>query len=389
MTSIRKFEDIEVNEDGIATTKYTPDGLTVPGIYKYSATYQRNEHYNEATSQEREFVINKATTTTITNAIGNTGEQINLIADVTGSNFTVAGGIVQFKVAGTLVGTANVNNGRAIYEYTIDCADESTLQAFYLGVKGTYGASQSSVGKIDVRHETNLFVDNVTLNVNEALNVTGTATYTDDSNTTTNISSASGEFFIDGTKYSNITIENGSFTLSGNLPSYSAGSHTCKVKLTQTDNYKTTEYTFTIYVRHPTTTTAVNVPGSKNETITISANVVDELTQIVTEGNVKFTIDGTDYLEPVVNGVAQHSYTIPSSATGTISFVAQFQQSTNYMTSATTSTGTITIRKDVTVTIQNVEATIGTEATINAVITCDNAPVAEGYVDFEIVEDDS
>lgn len=394
--TIEEIKNVNVNSEGVATTRYTPDGLTPIGVHSYTATYKQNDHYNESTSASREFAVSKATTTTISNAIGNTGDQINLIADVTGSNFTVNSGVVQFKVAGTIVGTANVSNGRAIYAYTIDCADESTLQAVYMGVKGLYGTSTSNTAKIDVRHETNLFVTNKTMNVSETLNITGTATYTDDSNTTTNIASASGEFYIDGVKYSDITISDGSFTITGALPANIAyGSHACKVTLTQTDNYKATEYSFTIFIRHPTTTTANNISGSKGEQITLSASVVDELGQQVTEGTVDFEVSGTGLTTfsdsgDVVNGVAQITYEVPSSTTlETINFTAQFQQSANYMTSATSSTGTITIRKDVLVTIQDVETIVGEEKVITAVITCDGNAVTEGTVDFEIVEDNS
>lgn len=387
MTEIKKFENVNVNNSGVASTNFTPDGTTPIGIHKIVGTYNENDTYQESVSDEKEFVVNRRTVCTIANAIGNSNEQISLIADVTGDGFTVDDGLVKFKVAGTIVGTANVTNGKAILPYTITCVDESTLQAEYDGIRGNYAPAVSNIAKIDVRHNSNLFVQNVTLNKDEQLNVTGDATFTDDNNQTVNIASGSGEFFIDGVKYSDITIANGKFTLSGLLPSYTGGIKQGRVTMVETDDYTSAEYTFNINVRIETVVQPQNISGNPGQTITLTADVRNkDLLGIVNEGTVKFTVDGVDAIETVVNGVASHQYTLPANAEGTINFTAQFLESTNYSESAS-ATGVITVREEVFIEIPNMEATVGDNITITATVKDgEGNPVQEGDVTFEITK---
>lgn len=387
MTEIKKFENVNVNNSGVASTNFTPDGTTPIGIHKIVGTYNENDTYQESVSDEKEFVVNRRTVCTIANAIGNSNEQISLIADVTGDGFTVDDGLVKFKVAGTIVGTANVTNGKAILPYTINCVDESTLQAEYDGIRGNYAPAVSNIAKIDVRHNSNLFVQNVTLNKDEQLNVTGDATFTDDNNQTVNIASGSGEFFIDGVKYSDITIANGKFTLSGLLPSYTGGIKQGRVTMVETDDYTSAEYTFNINVRIETVVQPQNISGNPGQTITLTADVRNkDLLGIVNEGTVKFTVDGVDAIETVVNGVASHQYTLPANAEGTINFTAQFLESTNYSESAS-ATGVITVREEVFIEIPNMEATVGDNITITATVKDgEGNPVQEGDVTFEITK---
>lgn len=386
MTTIRTFENINVQEGGIARTSFTPDGTIPTGIHKIKGTYNENDTYNEAVSELQNFIVNKPTVTNIGHYVGSTGETITISADVTATNEIINEGVVQFKIAGVIVGTGNVTNGQASFTYTVACANLSTLEAIYLGVDGKYAASNSYTRTIIVRNDTTVFVDDITIDVNQQVVLSGSANYMLN-NVATPIANGTGEIYINNVKYGDITTDSqGEFTFTGNLTDYTPGIYTGRATITQTDTYNAGEYTFNILVRHTTTTTIAVTPASKGETISLTANVKDESNSIVTEGTVEFTIDGTTVTASVVNGVAITTYTVPSNATQPITYSAQFLRSANYSASSV-ATSQITIRKDVTITVEDKTVTIGDSVYLVAHIVDENDnPVTIGNVDFEILE---
>lgn len=390
------FESASANvSNGVATTTYHVNGDADVGDYNLVATYQQNNTYRES-SDTADFKTRIGTVITVENTIANYNEDSTFVAHVKyNSTIAVTEGQVEFRLGGyngDIIGTANVDNsGTATLTYVVT-ETYNTGDSIYATYKGTstYGASNTSTtGTLRIRNPLAVNVANVSANRGDTATISATFTAIE-SGETVNINQGSAKLYINNVEQSTESVSSGAASFSYSVPNdANYGVNTIKVVYQQNDDYKSTEATATLYVRSPVTLSPTAVSGNPDETITVQVNVLDYNNTAVTEGQATITIDGTPTNVTVVNGVASMSYTVPSNATGTISFSASYTQNSHFMAGTMSTNGTITIRKVVTVTVSDVTVNVGETATLIATVKDGNDNVNIGNVTFEITPKNS
>ena len=395
-----KIGEAEVSNGVAETTWNVPSNETV-GTRTLYAVYQQNDEYmlSEAYNSA---VIKIPTTTTVRNASGGTvilgsvDEQVTIYADVKyNTNSNVDAGGVRFVIgsgnnARPINATAvSVSNGVASVNYTITANDTTgeEIYAYYDGA-GNYGDSSSSTpATFKVRENSNVVVTN--LSANRGTNATIQATITDSNGE--NIDEGEAQLYIDNSAVGNaVSVSDGevSFTYAvGN--NEVVGAHTIKVAFAQTGNYNASEGTGTLTVRNPTTLTAVDVSANRGQqNVPLIIQVKDSLNQNVTSGTVQITVgSGSAQTATVSAGEAQITYDIPNDAVygSTISFTATFVEDSTYQQGTTATAGVITIRKPVTLVVDDIDAELGDAVTLSASVTeSDGTEITSGTVEFEI-----
>lgn len=377
-----------VNNSGVCTVEHTVTASEL-GVKKIRARYLENDTYMESVSEKQNYIISNPTTTTINNVIGNTGDSVTLRANVIANgNVSVSGGQVQFKVAGAIVGTSTVSAGVATYQYTVSVPNGSTIQAIYLGVPGTYGASYSNNATLGVRNNTILLAQNITANRGEQINIGFTATY-NDGGTVKNVNKGTATVYLDGTSIGSCTVAAGEGSLTYNVgANATTGTHTIRIDYAENDTFEAETYTIQLNIRKPTVVAGVDISANRGQQVTLTANVTEDTVAaaLVTEGYVQFSIDGgTGHNVAVSAGVATYPYTVPANYDGDlISVTAQFLQSANYEASDST-TFEITIREATTISVSPVTADIGeTPSLVATVLDSNDSAVTTGNVEFII-----
>lgn len=120
--------------------------LTAPssnGSYSISAYYTGDSSYTSATSSASLTVNPLSTSVTVSDVTEKYGNTIVLTANVVDENGNaVTTGKISFKLNGRTIGSADVINGLATYNYTITNPCSYTITARY-GENGVYTASES------------------------------------------------------------------------------------------------------------------------------------------------------------------------------------------------------------------------------------------------------
>lgn len=372
--------------NGVATTTHTVDGNATVGDFTLTGTYQQNNTYKESTNTAT-FHVRIATTITVDNVLANHQEDATFTAHVLYNNSSpVTGGQVQFKLAGNIIGTANVTGGTATCTYniptTIETGDEIT--ATYLGNE-TYATSLTlTPATITLRTSPSILLQAVSVNRGQTVNVPITV---EDQNGDP-ITTGQLQVYLDNTLLDTINISSNTVYQYTAPNDATVGVHIFKARYVQDNTYKTSESTSNIIVRNPTTISPVNVSANAGGTATLTVNVYDSNNAPVTEGEVTFTAPGGTVTTVAVgnNGAATTTVEIPASTTegSTIVYTTQFGETNNY-TSSSTSNLTITIRIGVVLTVADVTAKVG--ETVNLVANVEDGQgnaVNTGTVTFVI-----
>lgn len=374
-------------ENGVAETTYTIPGDATTGSHTLYATYEQNDNYMLAEGYNT-IEIRIPTVTTIEDVLASIGETATFTANVKHhTNQNVNEGTVQFQMGGVNIGTpASVSNGVATLQYEIpsNTEDGTEITAVFIETT-TYGASTSAAGTISIREGTNVLVQS--LSANRDTTATITATVTDASGD--NVSTGQAQLYIDNTISGEpVNVVNGAVSFSYAVANNAIlGGHTIKVAYLQNDTYDPAEGTATLTVRTPTTLTAVNVSGNKGATIPVTVRVTDPNSTAIINGTVNITVGQGTAVPATVgsSGEATINYDIPSDATGTIEFTAEYVENVNYQGSTMATAGVITVRKGITIVVDSVKAELGDEITLGSTVTDENSQlVDEGTVNYEI-----
>lgn len=374
-------------EEGVAETTYTIPGDATTGSRTLYATYEQNDNYMLAEGYNT-IEIRIPTVTTIEDVLASIGETATFTANVKHhTNQNVNEGTVQFQMGGVNIGTpAAVSNGVATLQYEIpsNTEDGTEITAIFIET-ATYGASTSAAGTISIREGTNVLVQNISANRDSTATIS--ATITDASGD--NVNTGQAQLYIDNTISGEpVNVVNGQVSFSYSVANNAVlGGHTIKVSYLQNDTYDPADGTATLTVRTPTTLTAVNVSGNKGATIPVTVRVTDPNSTAIIDGTVNITVGQNTAIPATVgsSGEATINYEIPSTASGTIEFTAEYVENVNYQGSTMATAGVITIRKGITVVVDSVKAELGDEITLGATITDEDSQlVNEGTVNYEI-----
>lgn len=372
--------------NGTASTTYTIPGDLSVGQHILYGTFTETSTHESATGQST-FTVRIATTTSISNVIASIGETVTFTANVKyNTNQNVNEGQVQFKMGETTIGTSNVTNGVATLDYVIpsNTSDGTTIKAIYVE-NNTYASSTSNDGTLSIREDTNVLLQNISGNRDSTIYITAEITDSDGDP----VNTGTAQLYIDNVASGQaVSVVSGEAEFSYNIANNATlGSHTIKVTYNQNDRYETSDGTATLTVRTPTVTTAVDTSANKDSTVTLTVNVKDSNTQPVTSGTVNITIGTGSPVTCNVNssGIATTTYNVPSNASGTIQFTAEYLENNTYEGSTTSTAGVITIRKGVTLSVSDVEAVIGESITLSSTLKDeDNNNVDGGTVTYEI-----
>lgn len=374
-------------ENGRGTTEYTVPADAHIGENTLTGVYQENDTYDQATGTGT-LHIRIPTVVSVNNVLASLGENASFTATVKHhTTQNVEEGQVQFQLAGEDIGTpVNVVDGLATLQYVIP-SNTSTGQVITARFIQTdsYAGSDASNGILSIREDSNVTITN--LSANRGTTTTITASITD--NNGDGINTGTATLYIDDTQQGTaVTVENGAATFNYSIGSEeTVGGHVIRVEYAQNDEYNSATGTGNLVIRTPTRLIPVNVSATKGGAVQVTIQVVDHNNSAITSGTVNITVaqDSPVSAELNNNGEATITYNVPNSATGTINFSGQYIENTNYQGSTTTTNGIITIRKAVTVTIQNIQAVLGEEINIIGTITDeDNDPVTDGEIIFNI-----
>lgn len=192
--------------NGIVNYNYTVPYSSAT-IRNISITYANNTKYGGSTSNGYLTINILGTQTSINNITTKPGKTALLNATVIDANGNaVNGGVVVFKINGTTVGQANVNNGQAVYSYNVSMinAGKSTITATYTTNSKYNTSSQNSVLIIN-KLNTNVSTNNQNTTVGQA--VTSTVTVIDELGN--NVTSGIVTFYINGSFIKRVNVTNG------------------------------------------------------------------------------------------------------------------------------------------------------------------------------------
>lgn len=374
--------------NGEATTSYTIPSNIATGEHTLYGIFEESDTY-ETSSGTATFYVRIGTTITVTDVVASIGEQATFTANVKyNTNQNVTEGTVQFMLGNNNIGTpVNVTNGTATLQYEIpsNTSDGTSIKAIYIATN-TYASSESNTATLNIRGTTNIVVENISANRGSNANIT--ATITDDDSQPITIGQA--QLYIDDTltgqpvNLSNDGTVTFTYAVANNMV---LGSHTIKVEYIQNNSYDTNNGTGTLIIRTPTSLTPIDISANKGGTATVTVIVKDNNNVIVPTGSVNITVGNGSPVTCTVNssGEATTTVNIPSNASGTIQFTASYIENNNYMASNMATSGVITIRKGVTITVENVNAILGENITLESTLIDENDDeVTSGTVNYEI-----
>lgn len=373
--------------NGSASASYTIPSDTSTGEHDLYAVLEQNANY-ETAEGESTIHIRHSTTTTTSNMVASIGETVTFTATVKyNTSQNVNDGTVQFMLGGSNIGSpVSVSNGQASLQYEIPSNTQSgaSIVAKFIQTDD-YAASQSSGNTLSIREDPTVSLQNVS--ANRSSTATITASIVDAEGTSINIGTA--VLLIDNTQVGSAqNVTNGSVSFSYTVASNAVlGSHAIKVVYQQNQTYNSAYGTASLIVRTPTSLTPVNTSCNKGGTCSVVIQVKDNNGSAVTSGTVNITVGSDSPVSANVNssGEATITYEASSSASGTISFSGAYIENTNYQGSTTSTNGTITIRKGVTITVPSKSAVLGQSVTLEASLVDENSSnVTSGTVDFEI-----
>lgn len=385
------FEDLEgqtaeVN-NGVASLEYRVKSDVPVGDYSITGTYLENDLYKSSEDSAVMRVRRRTVTALQPEIITNYHEVCQIEASVNyDTNVPVNEGIVEFSINNVALGTANVVNGIATYtinDVLTSYKTGDTILAVYKG-SNTYSVSSSEVATLKIRKDVTIHIDNIIANRGSNANIQFRVTDSSD-----NLVDGVCNIIVDGNTVTSVTLNQQEvsyqYAISQNI---NKDILPVTIEYIQNNNYKATNASAVINVRKPITVTCNNASANAGEPVTLTVQIKDYHNVGVTGGQVNVSVGGgTTQTYSVGNdGVATFQYTPPISSTGTINYTATYIQNDNYESGTSSVAGIITIRKGVTIVVDDVTANIGDTIPLTARITYgNNVPVNTGRVEFEIV----
>ncbi len=405
--------------DGVAKLPYTiteDNGeYTITAHYEGTDTYLESDSINSATLTVGQPYAEKIPTITVVGV----GEVQSTSVDLTATVYDYDGNLVPEGEVYFLIDSepitdaygnilyAQVHDGVAKLPYTItEDAGSYTIRAVYTGTDTYLESDSINSATLTVGEPETELIPTTTI-VNSVAGVQGdtvdlTATVYDNEGKL--VDRGEVYFMIDGRIVigtdSNILadIENGVAKLPYLLTS-DVGEYTITAVYIANDKYlessSINEGLLVVETQSgeekiPTTTTVDSVAGVVGETVDLTATVVDNENKPVTEGIVRFEINGQTVYGEVVNGVATAQYTITESV-GSYDIKAYYMGTSTYLESDGVNTGKLIVESSSTEkipTITVVDSVTGTTgATVNLTATVydnDGKAVTEGQVSFKI-----
>jgi hypothetical protein len=295
-----------------------------------------------STSQVFSQVITAATTTTLTSLLNPSfyGQSVTFTATVTSSGGTPPNGeIVTFEEGSTVLGTATLSGGSAIFSYSTLGVGTRIVKAVYSGDPSFTTSTSKSLDQV----------------VNKATTTTTLASSQNPSafnQSVTFTSTVTPQF--SGTPTGNMTFKNGTVTLKGGVALSGGVATYTTTKLAVGTGSITAEYAGSTsflsstspavdqVVSPATTTTTLTSslnPSNYGQSVTFTATLTAQFGGTVT-GSVNF-MDGTTLLKTVNLGAGKATYKTSTLATGTHNITAAYNGSTDYSTSSASLTQTV------------------------------------------------
>jgi opacity protein-like surface antigen len=385
------FEDLEgqtaeVN-NGLASLEYRVKSDVPVGDYSITGTYLENDLYKSSEDSAVIRVRRRTVTALPSEIITNYHEVCQIEASVNyDTNVPVNEGIVEFSINDVAVGTANVVNGIATYtinDVLTSYKTGDTILAVYKG-SNTYSVSASEVATLKIRKDVTIHIDNIIANRGSNANIQFRVTDSSDT-----LVDGVCNIIVDGNTVTSVTLNQQEvsyqYTISQNI---NKDILPVAIEYIQNNNYKSTNASAVINIRKPVTVTCNNASANAGEAVTLTVQIKDYHNVGVTGGQVDVSVGGgtTQPYSVGNDGIAMFQYTPPLSATGTINYTATYIQNDNYESGTSSISGIITIRKGVTIVVDDVTANIGDTIPLTARVTYgNNVPVNTGRVEFEIV----
>ena len=325
---------------------------------------------------------------------------LNAIVSNTKNLEPVPEGKVQFQVKTEMddifVNIGNpvpVINGVASYNYNVPRTPQTTIEirAIYLGNDLYDGAECSNPMIMNIRGTVDLSIKSLRTNQGNTETISATVK-TFDGET---VESGSLNFYLDNQKIKTISaITSQKVEFEYVFPqNINSGEHQLKVEYMGSDDYSGGYATNIVYIRSKTfiDDSIVYAPPTvveNNEVVqgiaTIPINVLDDDGNIVPEGTVEFTCNGTtETVNFGVNTSREISYNIPLGMQGgdEIPFTLSYQENFNYQ--SCTIQSSIVIKFRTTVELDDFEGNQGDTVTLRAFVTDENGQdVDEGEVEF-------
>ena len=122
---------MNINEYG--KVNFVSDDITIPpGTYTLSVNYHGNNHYVQQHQTKEIYILGGKTTTTVFDIKAKPTDQITLQAKVVDSlGIPLAQGIVTFYLDDVEIGTTNVTNGIAFFDYTAPTLEDGETEKIY------------------------------------------------------------------------------------------------------------------------------------------------------------------------------------------------------------------------------------------------------------------
>ncbi len=406
--------------NGVATAPYTITESTgeyiITAHYVGTDTYLESDSINNGLLIVEESVVEMIPTITVVDSVsGIQGTSVVLTATVYDyADNLVPDGEVYFTLNGVTITDsygntlyAQVHDGVAMLPYIItDAVDVYVLEAHYEGT-GIYLPSDSiNSATLTVEQPDAEMIPTITV-VDSAIGIQGdtvdliATVYDDEYNL---VPEGEVYFIING---GIVRDSNGNILYAdvvdgvAKLPytiTENAGSYIITAHFTGTSTYLASDSinSATLTVEQsttdkiPTTTTVDSVVGVVGETVDLTATVVDNENKVVTEGIVRFEINGQTVYGEVVNGVATAPYTITESV-GSYDIKAYYMGTSTYLESDGVNTGKLIVESSSTekiptiTVVDGVTGTTGTTVNLTATVyDNDGKAVTEGQVSFKI-----
>ena len=376
--------------NGSTIVGYALPAAQSTGTYTIMADYSDSSGTFASSSDDTHTLTISAasTTTTASNAtatFSSSAQSVTLNATVASSAGTVNEGNVQFTIlqGSTVIGTATsgtVTNGDASVSYALPAGQSAgtyTIEALYSDSQGNFANSSDDSHTLTIDQATTTTASPATVAFSSsAQNVTLSATVTSSAGTVNEgnvIFTVLQGTNVIGTAASS-PVSNGSASASYALPAGTdAGTYTIEAAYSDStgsfapssDNTHT--LTVTSSTAAATTTTASSATATfstsaqnvtLNATVTSSAGTVNEgtMTFSILEGT---TVIGTATSQPVSNGSASVSYSLPANtAAGTYTIEANYSDSTGKFAISSDTTHNLTVNAaSTTTTASNATAT--------------------------------
>ena len=253
----------------ITTTFYANEG-TVNTLFNPVKVTATADNYT-TNNTESAYISIGPTSVTVNPVNGHAGQNINITAQVTDSQgYPVNEGSVIFTINGTHIGTASVNNGTAILNWTIPNWNTGNyiILAEYIGT--TNFLTSNKTGNLTINPTpTNITVNPANGYAGQNINITANI-----NSQGYPVNEGTIQFTINGTNIGTASVNNGIAILNWTIPNWNTGNYTILAEYTGTTNFLTSNNTENLTINPTPTNITVNpANGYAGQNINITANI--------------------------------------------------------------------------------------------------------------------